>query len=286
MKNLVKQLNAKLLLALLVLATITACSDDSGEPTPEATPMIQLSTDTSLGQILTDTDGVTLYVFAKDVSGSSACLNGCLDKWPIYYAKEPQIGTGLEAADFAVITHSNGSKQTTYKGWPLYYFSPAGDGVLETAGATAGDGAGGVFFAAKPDYSIMLANAQLVGNDGKNYTSAFEEGDGATAFFVNAEGRALYIFTNDSKDDNTFTASDFSNDGIWPVYTKDLNAVVSAIDKSDFGSIDVFGESQLTYKGWPLYYFGQDTERGDTKGVSVPSPGVWPIVNTDTADAE
>ena len=286
MKNLIKQLNAKFVLVLLTMATITACGDDSENPDAEEAATIQLSTDATLGQILTDTDGVTLYVFAKDVSGSSACVDGCLNKWPIYYAKEPQIGTGLEAGDFAVITHSNGSKQTTYKGWPLYYFSPAGDGVLETAGATAGDGAGGAFFVAKPDYSIMLANAQLVGNDGKNYTSTYEEGEGATAFFVNASGRTLYAFTNDSKDVNTFTASDFSNNTIWPVYAKELKAVVSAASKSDFGSIDVFGESQLTYKGWPLYYFGQDTERGETKGVSVPSPGVWPVVNTETAGAE
>ncbi|MEQ8417472.1 MAG: hypothetical protein RIB71_23520 [Imperialibacter sp.] len=70
------------------------------------------------------------------------------------------------------------------------------------------------------------------------------------------------------------------------MYAKELKAVVSVANKSDFGSIDVFGESQLTYKGWALYYFGQDTQRGETKGVSVPSPGVWPVVNTSTLGAE
>ncbi|WP_425564114.1 hypothetical protein [Saccharothrix xinjiangensis] len=51
------------------------------------------------------------------------------------------------------------------------------------------------------------------------------------------------------------------------------------------GSIQVYGKTQLVYRGWPLYYFGQDQQRGDTKGVSVPRPGVWPIVNQETITA-
>ncbi|MEO1013153.1 MAG: hypothetical protein AAFX53_17800, partial [Bacteroidota bacterium] len=53
----------------------------------------------------------------------------------------------------------------------------------------------------------------------------------------------------------------------------------------DFGSIDVFGRSQLTFKGWPVYKFGQDAQRGDNFGVGFPRPGVWPIINPDTPEA-
>ncbi|MEO9965432.1 MAG: hypothetical protein ABJF11_06580 [Reichenbachiella sp.] len=284
MKNLINQLNLMLLLAALI--TISACGDDNEEPAAEAGSMIGLYEDATLGSVLTDANGVTLYVFANDVAGSSTCLDGCLDSWPIFYATEAELASGLESDDFGTITHSNGSKQTTYKGWPLYYYAPAGDGEIEAAGSTAGEAAGNVWYVAKPNYTIMYANAQLVGSDGKNYTSTYEEGEGATAYFVNAEGRTLYIFVSDSKDVNNYTASDFSNDGIWPVYTKTIDAVASTIDVADFGTIDVFGETQVTYKGWPLYYYGQDTERGDTKGVSVPSPGVWPIVNRNIEAAE
>jgi hypothetical protein len=46
------------------------------------------------------------------------------------------------------------------------------------------------------------------------------------------------------------------------------------IDKTLFSTIDVFGKKQLTYKGWPIYYFGLDgAKRGATKGVSVPKTG-------------
>lgn len=64
-----------------------------------------------------------------------------------------------------------------------------------------------------------------------------------------------------------------------------FDKIPSILSSTDFGTINVFGRTQLTYKGWPLYYFGQDTVRGDNKGVSVSSPRVWPIVNINTTIA-
>jgi len=57
----------------------------------------------------------------------------------------------------------------------------------------------------------------------------------------------------------------------------DTNSVIqrlpSILVKTDFDTINVFGKIQLVYKGWPLYYFGADGGvRGNTKGVSVPTP--------------
>ncbi len=71
---------------------------------------------------------------------------------------------------------------------------------------------------------------------------------------------------------------DFSNNGAWPIYDKTEVVVPSTLDRSLFNVIDVFGRKQLTYKGWPLYHFGGDNNtRGNTKGVSVPTPGIWPV---------
>jgi len=45
----------------------------------------------------------------------------------------------------------------------------------------------------------------------------------------------------------------------------------------------VYNQKQLTYKGWPIYYFGSDIDaagkyRGNTKGVSVPATlNVWKV---------
>tara|TARA_R110002050_G_scaffold300553_1_gene470483 strand:- start:3482 stop:3679 length:198 start_codon:yes stop_codon:yes gene_type:complete len=61
-----------------------------------------------------------------------------------------------------------------------------------------------------------------------------------------------------------------------------LASIPSILEVGDFGSIEVYGRTQITYKGWPLYYFGQDSSRGDNKGVSFPAAGVWPIANVNT----
>jgi predicted lipoprotein with Yx(FWY)xxD motif len=132
----------------------------------------------------------------------------------------------------------------------------------------------------------MYVSAQLVGHDGKNYKNDYTEGDGATPYITDINGMTLYRFKNDSKGSNNFTNSDFSNNSAWPIAEISLDKIPSNLDAADFDTIDVFGRTQITYKDWPLYYFGQDAARGDNKGVSFPAPGVWPIANTDTPVAQ
>ncbi|HZI23478.1 MAG TPA: hypothetical protein VFD46_00290, partial [Chryseolinea sp.] len=90
---------------------------------------------------------------------------------------------------------------------------------------------------------------------------------------------------NDSDNTNTFTTANFSNDGVWPIFHAEIEHLPTGMNASDFGEIDVHGRTQLTYKGWPVYYFGQDQAKGDNKGVSVPVPGKWPVINQDTPQA-
>lgn len=251
------------------------------------TPTVQVGVNGDFGNILTDNQGRTLYYFSRDSKGDvSACAGGCLSSWPIFNASEVILapGSSLSIDDFGSIG-DGATAQTTYKGWPLYYYSPTGDGVIEEAGETLGDGVNGVWYVAKPDYSLMIVRAQLVGNDGKNYTSAYTEGTGLTTYFTDAEGRTIYIFTNDKFDTNNFTAADLSNNSTWPIFHVDIDQLPSDMNPEDFGEIEVHGVTQLTFRGWPLYYFVQDAARGDNKGVSVPTPGIWPIVNNETATA-
>lgn len=281
----------KIFCFLFVSILILSCSDDDPmmmvvpepEPEPEPViPMVELSQNNTLGSILIDENGMTLYFFTKDAFDQSVCNDSCLDNWPIYYIEDLVIGSGLAASDFGTISRADGMNQTSYKGWPLYYF--ANDNA---AGDINGEGANSVWFAAKPDYSIMLADNQLIGADGVSYTSSYEEGEEELQYFVDANGVTLYAFVIDRFDVNKYTKEDFSNDAIWPIYSSDSNVFPSTLDESLFNVISVHGQNQLTYKGWPLYYFGGDNmERGSNKGVSVPSPGIWPIVFQDIAEAE
>lgn len=272
---------------LVVLFMLTlSCSDDDDSTTPDATTKIKLGTSTTLGSYLTDGNNNTLYVFSNDVAGVNTCTGGCATNWPVYFAEnltQELLGTGLNLADFATIT-TNGKQQTTYKGWPLYYFAPGG--TREAAGQTTGEASGGIWFVAKPDYTILIANAQLIGENGKKYTADYTEGDGTVQYFTDSKGRTLYTFVVDRKNTNNYTTGDAANDAVWPVFAETLGSVPSTLNKSLFGTITVTGKSQLTYKGWPLYYYGPDAQRGDNKGVSVPSPGVWPVAVKDVAEAE
>jgi predicted lipoprotein with Yx(FWY)xxD motif len=248
----------------------------------DKTPALDVTLkETTLGKVFTDGAGKTLYFFSPDVKGASTCTGGCLTNWPVFYKDLTNLDPTISATDFGTITREDGAKQTTFKGWPMYYFS----GDIK-AGDTNGENVGTKWFVAKPTYTLMLANAQLIGNDGKKYTSKYVEGEGDTQYFVDQTGRTIYGFANDKKNTNKYTKADFSNDATWPIYGPELKDLPSTMDKSLFSTIQVFGKNQLTYKGWPLYYFGPDNkERGINKGISVPRPGVWPVVNKDTPEA-
>ncbi|WP_243414909.1 hypothetical protein [Flagellimonas aquimarina] len=276
----------KFILLLTTIFTLLSCSSDDNGPSDDGPPQadpntVQLRSDGTFGNILTNADGFSLYFFSVDSKGDSNCIDGCRTNWPVFYTENLTLDNGLEASDFGSITRSDGDKQTTYKGWPLYLFSND-----NTVSDVNGDGVGSVWYVAKPDYSVMMSQAQLVGRDSNgvetNLTSTYQPGDEQTFYMTDDEGNTLYRFINDTNSANNFTNADFSNNGVWPVFEEQLQNVPSILDANDFGSIDVFGRNQLTYKGWPLYYFGQDAQRGDNFGVGFPVAGVWPILNPDT----
>jgi predicted lipoprotein with Yx(FWY)xxD motif len=91
---------------------------------------------TTLGSILVDARGRTLYLFAKDRSGVSACNTACLSYWPALTSRAaPRAGTGVQKSMLRLTKQTNGVRQVTYAGHPLYTF--VGD---KSAGATTGEG--------------------------------------------------------------------------------------------------------------------------------------------------
>ena len=262
------------LITTLLMVALMGCHKDEITTTPG--PDLALGT-TTLGSVLTGEGGKTLYFFAPDVAGDATCSGGCKDTWPVFYKETPTLSAGLKASDFATITRADGAKQTTFKGWPLYYYKND-----VNAGDVLGEGIGGVWSVSKAHYTVMLASRQLLGNDGKNYTFDTKEGTGNSIFLVDSVGRTLYAFAPDKFNKNTYTKADLSNNPTWPIFetAATVGDIPSTLNKADFTTITAQGKTQLTYKGWPLYYYGSDAGvRGNTKGVSVPRPGVWPVVN-------
>ncbi|MBI3023494.1 MAG: hypothetical protein HYY68_07195 [Thaumarchaeota archaeon] len=207
---------------------------------------IALSQDEILGTFLTDSEGRTLYYFTIDIpgSGASSCIDSCIAAWPAFFVKSINVPPGLDASDFMVITRPDSAQQLAYRGWPLYYF--ANDNV---PGDRNGEGLGNVWFVAKPFYSLMLLNNQALGQ-----------------YFVDSQGRTLYYFANDVPSSGNSSCVDACV-GNWPTFSVSRVDVPSTLDSSEFKTIfRADGTKQLTYKGWPLYYFAGDAKPGEANG--------------------
>ena len=94
------------------------------------------STDMGGKMVLTDGNGMTLYIFDKDAVGVTNCYEKCAINWPPMMADAAATSDG----DFTVVDRTDGSKMWAYKGWPLYYWK---DDVV--AGDMSGDGVGDVW---------------------------------------------------------------------------------------------------------------------------------------------
>jgi predicted lipoprotein with Yx(FWY)xxD motif len=91
---------------------------------------------TKLGPILVNSRGRTLYLFAKDRSGKSACSGSCARFWPpLFSQSKPTAGPGVKPSLIGTTRRSNGSRQVTYNRHPLYTYA-----LDKRAGQTNGQG--------------------------------------------------------------------------------------------------------------------------------------------------
>ncbi len=92
---------------------------------------------TSLGTILAaGPKRLTVYLFAADTGSSSTCSEACAQAWPpVTTTGAPKAEGGAVAADLGTTTRSDGTKQVTYRGHPLYYYVSDSQ-----AGETTGQG--------------------------------------------------------------------------------------------------------------------------------------------------
>lgn len=109
-------------------------------------------TDSDLGEILVDQDGMTVYRFVPDTEGASTCTGGCLENWPAVAVDDGETvaaGDGV-TAEVDTITRDDGTVQATVNGFPVYYF--ANDAA---AGDTNGQGVGGNWYVVGADGEMI-----------------------------------------------------------------------------------------------------------------------------------
>ena len=133
-KNLLMTILIILVLGILMLAA--ACSSTTPTTTtPPATTTtstppttttsaitVNIMHSATLGDYLVDSNGMTLYWTTADAPGVSNVSGTNISIWPVFYTATISVPPSLNASDFGSITRSDGTMQTTYKDWPLYYF--------------------------------------------------------------------------------------------------------------------------------------------------------------------
>jgi predicted lipoprotein with Yx(FWY)xxD motif len=154
--------------AVLTFA-LAACSNEtaapptepaaSGSDGPSASTTVQTG-DSDLGTILTDGDGMTLYMFLNDTGTTSTCTVGCAATWPALTVDgEATAAMGADGSLLGTTTRDDGTTQVTYNGHPLYHYS--GDAA---PGDTNGEGIGDIWFA-------VSAKGDKITGSGGNDTS-------------------------------------------------------------------------------------------------------------------
>ena len=99
--------------------------------------------------VLTDAQGMSLYIFTRDTDGVSNCSGNCLKAWPAAILTAEEVEKVKASKTFGVITRADGQQQLTLDRKPLYYY--IGD---ENAGDRAGQGVGGVWFLLKSHFTV------------------------------------------------------------------------------------------------------------------------------------
>ena len=174
----------RILIAAAATLALTGCGSSntstagSGDTTGESTastgastgassgqagqPSAGLSTSSSsLGTIVVDTAGRTVYRYDADQQGasSSACTGGCASAWPAVPAGSVAAGVTGKVGS---ITGVDGKPQATLDGWPLYYYADD-----SAAGQTTGQGIGGVWWVVSPA-GAKLAGSGATGSGGQS----------------------------------------------------------------------------------------------------------------------
>jgi predicted lipoprotein with Yx(FWY)xxD motif len=258
--------------AQVALALATACggSNDGMSQPPPSGSSVKLVATATLGNILVDGSGRTLYYFSQDLpagggksatsncTGSASDGNSCVHFWPIFYAANPTVGTGLNAADFGqMVRAADGMPQTTYKGFPLYYF--LGDA---NPGDVHGESIEDWFVIRAPFYNVMTL-------------------DGGTDRLTDGAGRTLYTFLADTVGTPPVSACEGTAGdrntcvGNWPIFYAGTAIVApTGLDPARFSTFTrADNQKQTAFDGQPLYYFVDDASPGDVKGLTFP-PGL------------
>ena len=165
MKGFVSRLPIAVKLAVplaLTVIVVAACGSSGGSTAGAATGNGGGSTKVMTasgagGTYLVDSSGRTLYLFMGDKGSTSSCSGACASLWPpLTTTSAPTAGSGVNASELSMTSRSDGSKQVTYDGHPLYYYA-ADSGSSSAKGQGVND-FGGLWWMVAPSGSAITGS--------------------------------------------------------------------------------------------------------------------------------
>jgi predicted lipoprotein with Yx(FWY)xxD motif len=124
----------RLLAVFVLIAAILAVPAFAAPPRAKV-----LVRSTSVGDVLVDARGRTLYLRTIDVSRKSTCYGSCAAAWPAFVTSgSPRAGSGVKQALLGTAKRNDGTLQVTYAGHPLYFFGQDTKAGQISGQATAG----------------------------------------------------------------------------------------------------------------------------------------------------
>lgn len=242
--------------------------DQNAAPAAAETTKLGTATAGDLGQVVTNQDGRTLYLFTDD-SGDppkSACTGDCAVAWPPALAPEgAEIAVqGVDKALVGTVDRGDGTKQVRIGKWLAYTYAK------DTApGQATGQGVNGKWFAITPAGKKAASQAA-----GQAVQLAVMKVNKVGQIIVDAQGMTLYRFAEDQKGVKSNCNGDCA--AKWPPYLVPDGAQVQAqgIDPALITTITRDdGTKQVAVAGWMLYRFAQDKVPCDIKGHGL--NGTW-----------
>jgi predicted lipoprotein with Yx(FWY)xxD motif len=249
------------LMAAMSLVLATALTGHAGAQ--DAT-FLKVAQDPALGAILTNADGMTVYLFTPDTeSDESYCYDKCAENWPPVQASDNMTLPAGVPGTLGSFDRTDGVKQATYNGIPLYFWAKD-----TKPGDATGQGVGGVWFVVPP--GAELGPYAPPPGEGTPVPATTPLWIGFTSdlgpFLVDSAGMTLYLFTADTTPGESACYDDCATN--WPpLLESDAATALPVGIQGELGTIDrTDGTKQVTYDGMPLYYFAKDSKPGDTNG--------------------
>ena len=141
---------------------------------------------------------------------------------------------------------------------------------------------------ATQDTSPSAAADTAGGMSGGGAVVQTAQNDSLGAYLTDADGRALYLFEKDQKGSGESTCYDACAQA-WPPFTAGSSSPM-AQGQAQRSMIDTLqrrdGAVQVTYNGWPLYYFAQDQGSAQLQGQDIMGFGAeWYALTPDGTEA-